>query len=103
MNDQPVEPITLDVVQPEQFLRRVEAEISRDKARTANTVTIILVASLLASLPVYLAIVPFVDKENIVRIDAMFDRWYHVVSPLAGAAVGAYYVSRGMKQRQARR
>lgn len=100
MNDQQSEPITLDVEPPDQFLHRVDAEISRGKARTANIVTILLVASLLASLPVYLAIVPFADKDQIVRVDAMFDRWYHVVSPLAGAAIGAYYVSRGIKQRR---
>lgn len=93
MSAQPSDSITLDLEETENFLRRSDAVIRRGQARTANVLSYILVGALVMSLPLYILVVAYLDVSKMASADKIFEKWYHIVSPLAGAAVGAYYVS----------
>lgn len=96
-NDEPAarsdESIELESPEPTgTYLQRVDAEIKRSKARTADTVAIILLGALVASLPLSLLAI-WLIPEHADQATNAFDRWYNVVGPLAGAAIGAYFVA----------
>ena len=95
MADEPTEPIKIDRIEPpSRYMRHdIGAEIEHGKARTANAVAVILVIGVVLSLPIYLAAVWRAPTASD-RIAAVFDKWYAIVSPLAGTAVGAYYGAR---------
>lgn len=93
MPPSPDEEIRLDTEPLEEFLKRTPALIERQKARTANLVALLLVIGVLASLPIYLLTVLTIP-ESASLVQPVFDKWYALVSPLAGAAVGAYYATR---------
>ncbi len=84
--------ITLDLEETTLYLRRVSADITKEKARTANTLAYILVGGLVASLPLHLVALWLLDDAT-EQISDLFERWFAVVGPLAGAAVGGYYVA----------
>ena len=94
MTDQPTESFTLDIEPTEAFLCKVSATIRRERARTANKVVLTLVWGLVLSLPFYVTAVCF-QPDAATQLADIFGKWYTVVSPLAGAAIGAYYGARG--------
>jgi hypothetical protein len=87
------ESFELDVERVQSFLRQTPAVIERDRARTANLVALLLVSGVLISLPVYM-IALLVRPDAAASLATVFERWYAIVSPLAGAALGAYYTAR---------
>src|SRR5437762_376719 len=92
----------LDLDPVEGFLSQTPAVIERGRARTANLVAILLVIGLLISLPLYM--VALLCKPDAAQsLTAVFDKWYAVVSPLAGAALGAYYATRADPEQRSRR
>jgi hypothetical protein len=87
------ESILLESPEPtESYLQRVDAEIKRRKARTADVVAIVLLVALAASLPLSLFAI-WLIPDHADQAATAFDRWYNVVGPLAGAAIGAYFVT----------
>src|SRR5580765_2554638 len=87
---------TLDVEPPDRYLQRIHANIRKDQARVANRVALILVGAVVLSLPLYLVvdcIFLWRGSPAAEKIQPIFDRWYTIVSPLAGTAIGAYYVA----------
>jgi hypothetical protein len=85
----PDEEIQLDLEPIEPFKQRIEGQ----KAKTANRIAIWLVGGIMACPLVYLAAV-LCRPDQAEEIHAVFDKWFALVGPLAGAAVGAYYSSR---------
>lgn len=81
----------VDLEETDPYLKRVSAKIRESRARTADHVAIILVSAVVLSLPLYviaIALVGTVDEGDLTRI---FGKWYDVVSPLLGAAIGALF------------
>ena len=79
---------------PEQFLRAIE----QGKARTANIVTILLVAGVIAAPIVYVFSLGFTNGETRAGLDAFFEKWFGLIGPLVGTAIGFYFgVSRRTK------
>lgn len=83
--------IALDIDRKENFIENVKTEIARDKARTENRLATILVCALIASLPVYYVAVYYMPSNTAALTDAI-DRWFTVLGPLAGAALGVGYL-----------
>ena len=83
----------LDIDPTDAYLKRTPADIERQRARTANTVAMLLIAGVIGSLPLHLLAL-WLCPDAAQSTAEVFERWYALVSPLAGAAVGAYYVSR---------
>jgi hypothetical protein len=71
----------------------LKQQIQRQKAETANRIAIALVSGVLLSPVIYLAAILW-RAESSKEIHLVFDKWFSLVGPLAGAAVGAYYSSR---------
>lgn len=87
MPQEPVESIQVDLESTEQFYRHDVSElIRRDKARTANLLAMVLVVGVVLSLPLYLASVWLVPAGGD-RLAVVFDKWYSIISPLAGTAI----------------
>ena len=84
-------PLDIDPIDP--YLKRTPAIIERQRARTANVVALSLIAGVIGSLPLHL-IALWLCPDAAESTGQVFEKWYALVSPLAGAAVGAYYVSR---------
>lgn len=81
----------LELEETDPYLKRVVANIRQSRARTADRVALILVSAVALSLPLYviaIALVGTVTEDDLTRI---FGKWYDVVSPLLGAAIGALY------------
>lgn len=81
----------LNLEQTDPYLKRVVADMRRSRSHTADRVAIILVSAVVLSLPLYViavALVGTVDEDDLTRI---FGKWYDVVSPLLGAAIGALF------------
>src|SRR3954451_1951823 len=94
MAEESTERFELDVEPSSRYVRHdVPAQIQRDRARTANLVTLVLVFGVVLSLPAYLA-AAWLKPDALEPTRAIFDKWYSVVSPLVGTAIGAYYGSR---------
>jgi hypothetical protein len=96
------ESFELDLDLVEGFLSRTPAVIERGRARTANLVAILLVSGLLTSLPLYMIAV-LCNPQAAQSLASVFDKWYAIVSPLAGAAIGAYYAARVQPEQKRRR
>ncbi len=94
MPQEPGESFQVDLESTEQFYRHDLSElIRRDKARTANLLAMVLVVGVVLSLPLYLLSVWLVPEGGD-RLAVVFDKWYSIISPLAGTAIGAYYGAR---------
>ena len=81
----------VELEETDQYLRRTVAEIRRARFRTADRVASTLVFAVVGSLPLYVlaaALAGTIEKDGLERI---FDKWYDVVSPLLGAAIGALF------------
>jgi len=88
------EAFEVDLEPTEDYYRRCTTDrIRRDKARTANLLAIILIVGVVLSLPMYLLSI-WIAPEGADRFVVVFEKWYAIVSPLAGTALGAYYGSR---------
>lgn len=82
----PVEEFRLGL-DPTDDYRKVSAAIARDRAATENKIAMVLVGALVASLPVYFAALWFCPAQSEQLKDAL-EKWFTVLGPLAGAAVG---------------
>jgi len=102
MGEPPDEAFGLDIDPIDAYLRETPAVIERQRASTANIVAILLVVGVVASLPLHVLAV-WLSPDATDALTTVFEKWYAMVSPLAGAAVGAYYVSRSASRREARR
>ena len=81
--------VAIDLEQPDLYLRQVRAEIKKSKTRAANWVAIILVIGVVAAVFVHVAALLLGAPPE--EMDAVFDNWYHVVSPLLGVVIGALF------------
>ena len=81
-------PFGIDAVPTEQYIKQ---QIAHGHARTRNVVALILVWAIVLSLPTYLLAILLVKNGE--SMDKVFERWFSLVGPLAGTAIGAYYVS----------
>lgn len=81
------EHVSLDVDPPGAYLD----PITKAHADTRNKIALIFTVSMVASLPLYLLAKYFLKGTD--DLDKVFDKWFSVVGPLAGAAIGAYSVS----------
>lgn len=95
MADERTESITIDHLEPPDryFRQDVSALIAHGKARTANLVAVVLVTGVVLSLPLYLLVV-WCGPTYVQHSGVVFDKWYSIMSPLAGTAIGAYYGAR---------
>lgn len=94
MPQESAETIQIDLESTEQFYRHdIPALIRRDKARTANKLAMVLVVGVVLSLPLYLVSV-WLAPDGADRFAIVFEKWYAIISPLAGTAIGAYYGGR---------
>ncbi|MCI0743220.1 MAG: hypothetical protein L0Y72_29690 [Gemmataceae bacterium] len=96
------ESFELDLDRVESYLSQTPAVIERGRARTANLVALLLITGLLISLPLYMAAI-LVNPDASQVLASVFDKWYAIVSPLAGAAIGAYYATRAEPEQKRRR
>ena len=87
------EEFKLDVDPVEAYLQQTPALIDREKARTANLVAIILVSGVVAALPLHLLAI-WILPTTADSIGSVFEKWFGIMGPLTGAAVGAYYAVR---------
>jgi hypothetical protein len=94
MTEESSEPIVVDIEPTDaSYLRSVHFRILRDREKTANLVALVLVWGVVLSLPVYLMVV-LIRPDQSDKVSPIFDKWYTVISPLVGAAIGAYYGTR---------
>ena len=96
MPDERAEEFRLDVDPVENYLRRVPVEMERDRSKTANLVALLLVGGVVASLPCHLWAL-WLLPSSADPIAKVFEQWNAIVSPLAGAAIGAYYATRDQR------
>ena len=83
-----------DLELPESYLRlTAEGHIRRSRARTANILAIILVVGLVVALPAYALAISLLPAASD-KLAAVFDKWFTIISPLVGTALGAYDGSR---------
>jgi hypothetical protein len=88
------DPIVVDIEPTDSAYRQnVHWRILREREKTANIVALILVWGVVLSLPVYLTVV-LIRPDQSDKVSPIFDKWYTVISPLVGAAIGAYYGAR---------
>lgn len=83
---------------PEARTEPVEEGIRRQQAATANFVTLLLIWALVLSLPLYVGLKTLPHIFGTINpadaiIDGVFDKWFSIITPLAGTALGAYFVS----------
>ena len=90
------EEFRLDVDPLENYLRRAPVEIERDRSKTANVISLLLVGGGVVSLPFHLLPL-WLLPSSADPIAKVFEQWNAIVSPLAGAAIGAYYASRDQR------
>jgi len=93
MGEDATERFEIDLEESDRYLRQVPAQIQHERARTANLVAIVLVFGVVLSLPVYL-VAAWIKPDQIEASRAIFDKWYAIVGPLVGTAIGAYYGAR---------
>lgn len=93
--------ISLDVDAKENYIERVAHEIARDKAKTENRLAMVLVWALVLSLPTYFIAVSIRPANGTLLADAM-DKWFTVLGPLAGAAVGVGYLRQSQNSDRSR-
>lgn len=83
------ESFVLDTEDVQPFSKRVSAAIAEGRARTENRVALILVLAIVAALPLYVFAIWLLPDTQ--EVSQAFDRWFTVMGPLAGAAVGVGY------------
>jgi len=96
LGNEPGDNFTLDAEPVAQYERRIKSEIKRGHAQTANRVASILVWAVVLAFPfgvVASLIAKCLGLDFSGVIETMFERWFSVIGPLAGAAVGGYYVA----------
>jgi hypothetical protein len=88
----PQEPdeFTLDLIPVEPYLKRLDAKLRWWRAVTSHIIALALVLAICVSIIVHLAFLCW-HPEQQDSITTAFDKWYSVVSPFAGLALGAYY------------
>jgi hypothetical protein len=96
------ESFKLDLDRVDAYLNQTPALIERAKARTANLVSVLLVCGLVGSLPLYITAL-LAKPDSAQMLASVFEKWYSVVSPLAGAAIGAYFATRVEPDQRKRR
>ncbi len=85
-------PVDLENKDPYLIRARVEAEIRKARARTADRVALVLVSAVVGSLPLFLLAVALSGGTiSTDAISTIFGKWYDVVSPLVGTAIGALF------------
>jgi len=94
-------PISLDAEPTAEYMRGVVIEIAREKARTEKWLALILVGALVLSLPVYFVALYAMPEAATHLVDAM-DKWFTVMGPLAGAALGVAYLRQGQSHDRSR-
>ena len=90
MYDDPIEsgeefPLGIEPI--DKYLTRAAAKIAHERARTENRIALILIISVVASLPVYFLAI-WIRPDSAVELKEAYDRWLMIIGPLAGAAVG---------------
>ncbi len=94
MSSEATESFEMDLEPAGPYLRHdIPALIQHERAKTANLVALILVAGVVLSLPTFV-IAAWIKPDGIEVTRAIFDKWYAIISPLVGTAIGAYYGSR---------
>jgi hypothetical protein len=97
-------PIRLDA---SESIEQYKETIAAQHARTRNLVTLILIWAVVLSLPMYLAVyialVAWKGPDAVAKVEPVFERWFALIGPLAGTAVGAYYVSSHSRRRRPER
>lgn len=82
-----LEEFSLGIDPIERYLTTKAAQIAGERAKTENRIALILIVSIVASLPVFFVVIGlFPDSTPDMR--EAYDRWLMVIGPLAGAAVG---------------
>jgi hypothetical protein len=81
---------TLDVTPVEPYVRKLDAQMRWWYAITSHVIALLLVFVLCVSIIVHLFFIcRYPERQDAVGV--AFDKWYSVVSPFAGIALGAYY------------
>ena len=81
---------TLDVTPVEPYVKKLDAQMRWWHAMTSHVIAILLVFILCVSIIVHLIFIcGHPDRQD--AISGAFEKWYSVVSPFAGIALGAYY------------
>jgi hypothetical protein len=94
MAEESTERFEMDFEPSERYYRQgIPALIKHARARTANLVALVLVVGLVLSLPAFLVAV-LVKPESLEVTQAIFEKWFSVVGPIVGTAIGAYYGAR---------
>ncbi|HUY92823.1 MAG TPA: hypothetical protein VMV10_29050 [Pirellulales bacterium] len=82
-----VEEFSLGLDSTAAYQQRVQADIARDRAATENTIAKILVGALVGALPVYFLAL-WARPELADQLASGLEKWFAVMGPLAGAAIG---------------
>ena len=96
MPPDPEESFEVDLEPSGKYLRH-EQRLEQSKTRTANVLAIILVAGIIASLPLYLLAV-WLAPSMAERFTVGYEKWITIVGTLAATAVGTYYGVRMQRQ-----
>lgn len=70
--------------------RQFARDVQRSKARVANLITILLVVGLILQ-PVLYIIAACWRNEATDTLGSFYEKWFALIGPLAGAAVGFYF------------
>lgn len=91
----------VDLEATDSYLRQAKAEVHRSKARAANWVALILVLSLVLSLPLNVVAMASISGEGTgTHLDRVFQRWNDILAPLVGAVVGYLFGLRAGEREQ---
>jgi biotin carboxylase len=81
---------TLDVTPVEPYIRKLNARMQWWHAITSHVIALVLIVALCISIIAHLVFIcRYPDRQD--AIGVAFEKWYSVVSPFAGIALGAYY------------
>jgi ABC-type dipeptide/oligopeptide/nickel transport system permease component len=81
---------TLDPLPVEPYVKRLDAKMRWWHAVTSHVLALVLIVVLSVSIFFHLVFLcRYPEQQD--SIAAAFDKWYSVVSPFAGLALGAYY------------
>jgi hypothetical protein len=74
------------------YVKRLKADVHRDKAKAANRVALILVLALVLYFPIYVLVIAFAPSEpTATHLERVFLKSYDVLSPLVGMVIGALF------------
>jgi hypothetical protein len=86
-----------DMTPRPEYLPHMREKLHVWRAFVSHFIAVILVSALVLSIPLYVLLVCWYPEQN-EPIRTAFEKWYAVMSPFVGLAIGAYYGARKASQ-----